>query len=229
MQDNLSYSDNNTIVLIDNMAKTYSRSGIELHVFEKLSLSVADGEFLALMGSSGSGKTTLLNIIGGIDNPTSGKVSVAGHDLTKMKKSKLAQWRSMNIGFIFQFYNLIPVLTASQNIELPLLLSPLTRRQRKEHVKTALDIVGLYDWGDHYPRQLSGGQEQRIAIARAIVTDPRILLADEPTGDLDRKSTSEILDLLVRLKKDFNKTIIMVTHDPFVAKAADRIVNIDKM
>jgi putative ABC transport system ATP-binding protein len=228
MSENSIINNNHLIVSVKNMSKSYFRSGIELKVFENLNFEAHEGEFLALMGSSGSGKTTLLNIIGGIDNPTTGEVIVAGDDLAKMKKSSLASWRAINIGFIFQFYNLIPVLTAAQNVELPLLLTPLNKRERKEHAKYALDLVGLTDWADHYPRQLSGGQEQRVAIARAVVSDPKILLADEPTGDLDRKSTNDILELLLKLKNDFNKTIIMVTHDPYVGKAAGRIVNIDK-
>jgi putative ABC transport system ATP-binding protein len=193
-----------------------------------MNLSVESGGYLALMGPSGSGKTTLLNLIAGLDRPTSGSVVVCGQDLGRSSESELAKWRSRHVGFIFQMYNLIPVLTARENVELPLTLTPLSRRERDEHVRTALEVVGLGDRMDHYPRQLSGGQEQRVAIARAIVTDPDLLVADEPTGDLDAKSAGEILDLMQRLNQDFRKTIIMVTHDPHAAARATRTLHLEK-
>jgi putative ABC transport system ATP-binding protein len=197
-------------------------------VLNNITLDVPEGEFVGLMGPSGSGKTTLLNLIAGIDRPDSGSVSVAGTDVAQLSESQLAKWRATHIGFVFQFYNLIPVLTAYENVELPLLLAPLTKKQRKEHVETALALVGLADRVKHYPRQLSGGQEQRVAIARAIATDPTILVADEPTGDLDRKSAEEILTLLERLTKEFQKTIVMVTHDPHAAERAHTVRHLDK-
>jgi putative ABC transport system ATP-binding protein len=189
-------------------------------VLDRLNLEVPQGEFLALMGPSGSGKTTLLNLIAGIDRATSGSVRVAGTDLTPLSEGELAKWRSRNVGFIFQFYNLIPVLNAVENVELPLLLSHLSKKERRERALTALRIVGLADRSKHYPRQLSGGQEQRVAIARAIVTDPAVLVADEPTGDLDSKSAEEILDLMQTFNQEFGKTIVMVTHDPRAASRA---------
>jgi putative ABC transport system ATP-binding protein len=197
-------------------------------VLENISLDVPEGEFLGLMGPSGSGKTTLLNLIAGIDRPDAGSVTVAGTDVVQLSESQLAKWRSMHIGFVFQFYNLIPVLTAYENVELPLLLAPLSKAQRKEHVQTALALVGLADRMTHYPRQLSGGQEQRVAIARALAADPTILVADEPTGDLDRKSADEVLTLLDRLNKEFKKTIVMVTHDPHAAERAHTVRHLDK-
>jgi putative ABC transport system ATP-binding protein len=199
-----------------------------VEVLQNITLDVPAGEFLGLMGPSGSGKTTLLNLIAGIDRPDAGSVTVAGTDVTTLGESQLAKWRAHNIGFVFQFYNLIPVLTAYENVELPLLLAPLSKAQRKEHVKTALALVGLEDRVKHYPRQLSGGQEQRVAIARAIATDPTILVADEPTGDLDRKSAEEILTLLERLNREFKKTIVMVTHDPHAAERAHVVRHLDK-
>jgi putative ABC transport system ATP-binding protein len=216
------------IVEVQNVFKAYRRDSIEIPVLENITLSVPEGEFLALMGPSGSGKTTLLNLIAGIDRPTRGSIQVAGDEVSKLSESKLAEWRARHIGLIFQFYNLLPVLTAFENVELPLLLSPLSKKQRKEHVDTALNVVGLSDRKAHYPRQLSGGQQQRVAIARAIVADPTILLADEPTGDLDRKSASDVLDLMDQLNRDFNKTIIMVTHDPHAAEKAHVIRQLDK-
>ncbi len=220
------------LVSIRQLDKTFSRgSGADaqaVHVLENLDLDVAKGEFVALMGPSGSGKTTLLNIIAGIDRPTRGSVAIDGLDITRLGESELARWRSRSVGFVFQLYNLIPVLTAAENVELPLLLTKLSRAERREHVETALAVVGLSDRTAHYPRQLSGGQEQRVAIARAIVTDPVLLLADEPTGDLDRASGEEILKLLGRLNAEFGKTILMVTHDPHAAERAGRIVNLDK-
>ena len=206
----------------------YQRDSQQIPVLDGLTLEVAEGEFAALMGPSGSGKTTLLNLIGGIDQPTSGQLIVGGTDISQLKGRDLARWRSRNIGFIFQLYNLIPVLTALQNVELPLLLVKMSGKERKQRAKTALEIVGLGDRLSHFPRQLSGGQEQRVAIARAVVSDPAVLLADEPTGDLDRKSAEEILQLLERLNREFKKTIIMVTHDPHAAERARRTLNLDK-
>jgi putative ABC transport system ATP-binding protein len=207
-------------VLIDNVKKIYKRGAEEILVVNGLTLDVADGEFVALMGPSGSGKTTLLNLVAGIDKPTSGRVSVGTTEVSSLGEAELARWRSRNVGFIFQFYNLIPVLTAVENVELPLLLTNLTRRERRDRALTALRVVGLADRSKHYPRQLSGGQEQRVAIARAIVTDPSVLVADEPTGDLDARSAEEILDLMQALNSDFGKTIVMVTHDPRAAHRA---------
>jgi putative ABC transport system ATP-binding protein len=207
-------------VSVQNVVKVYQRDSQQIKVLDGLSLEVPQGEFMALMGPSGSGKTTLLNLIAGIDRATSGRVSVAGTDLTPLSEGDLAKWRSHNVGFIFQFYNLIPVLNAVENVELPLLLSNLSKKDRRERALTALRIVGLADRSKHYPRQLSGGQEQRVAIARAIVTDPSVLVADEPTGDLDSKSAEEILDLMQTFNKEFGKTIVMVTHDPRAASRA---------
>jgi putative ABC transport system ATP-binding protein len=205
---------------VQQVRKVYKRDSQDIVVLDGLSLEVPDGEFVALMGPSGSGKTTLLNLIAGIDRPTSGKVVVAGTDLGALSEGQLAKWRSRSVGFIFQFYNLIPVLTAVENVELPLLLTRLPKKQRRERALTALKVVGLADRYKHYPRQLSGGQEQRVAIARAIVADPAVLVADEPTGDLDAKSAEEILNLLQTLNRDFKKTIVMVTHDPRAAERA---------
>jgi len=216
------------IVQIRGVSKSYRRDSNAVPVLENISLDVPEGEFLGLMGPSGSGKTTLLNLIAGIDRPDSGSVSVAGTDVTQLSESQLAKWRSNHIGFVFQFYNLIPVLTAYENVELPLLLTPLSKAQRREHVQTALGLVGLTERMDHYPRQLSGGQEQRVAIARALAADPTILVADEPTGDLDRKSADEVLTLLDRLNKEFKKTIVMVTHDPHAAERAHTVRHLDK-
>ena len=207
-------------VSVQNVVKIYQRDSQQITVLDGLNLEVPQGEFLALMGPSGSGKTTLLNLIAGIDRATSGTVRVAGTELTPLSEGELAKWRSRNVGFIFQFYNLIPVLNAVENVELPLLLSPLSKRERRERAMTALRIVGLEDRSKHYPRQLSGGQEQRVAIARAIVTDPAVLVADEPTGDLDHKSAEEILDLIETFNREFGKTIVMVTHDPRAASRA---------
>jgi putative ABC transport system ATP-binding protein len=216
------------IIRLRNVSKAYKRDQQEIPVLDKIDLDIPEGSFEALMGPSGSGKTTLLNLIAGIDNASSGMVEVAGTDLTRLSEGELATWRSRNIGFIFQFYNLLPVFTAFQNVELPLLLTSLSKAERKKRVETALRVVGLEDRMDHYPRQLSGGQEQRVAIARAIVTDPTILVADEPTGDLDRKSAEEILKLLDLLHRKFNKTIVMVTHDSQAAHAAEIIRRLDK-
>jgi putative ABC transport system ATP-binding protein len=215
-------------IVLEGVAKEYWRDQIRIPVLEDLSLVVPQGEFLALMGPSGSGKTTLLNLIAGLDRPSSGRVIVHDEDLAGLSDAALTRWRSGHIGFIFQLYNLIPVLTAVENVELPLLLTHLGKRERRERARTALRIVGLEGREDHSPRQLSGGQEQRVAIARAIVTDPYILVADEPTGDLDRKSAGEILDLMQLLNRDFNKTIVMVTHDQKAADRAGRVLHLDK-
>ena len=209
-----------TMVDVRQVRKVYKRDSQELTVLDGLSLQIPEGEFVALMGPSGSGKTTLLNLIAGIDRPTSGQIVVAGTDVAQLGESALAAWRSHNVGFIFQFYNLIPVLSATENVELPLLLTSLSKRERRERALTALKVVGLADRAGHYPRQLSGGQEQRVAIARAIVADPKVLVADEPTGDLDAKSAEEILGLIETLNRDFKKTIVMVTHDPRAAERA---------
>lgn len=217
-----------SIVQVRNVSKAYRRDANSVPVLQNITLDVPTGEFVALMGPSGSGKTTLLNLIAGIDRPDSGSVMVAGTDVAQLNESQLAKWRATNIGFVFQFYNLIPVLTAFENVELPLLLTSLSKSQRKAHVETALALVGLADRMDHSPRQLSGGQEQRVAIARAIATDPQILVADEPTGDLDRKSAEEILTLLERLNKEHKKTIVMVTHDPHAAERAHTVRHLDK-
>src|SRR5438067_87096 len=208
--------------------KTYQRDAFRIPVLVDLDLTVAEGEFLALMGPSGSGKTTLLNLIAGLDRPTSGRVVVQGEDIGSLSESAVTRWRSDHVGFIFQLYNLIPVLTAFENVELPLLLTKLSKRRRRENVMTALRVVGLEGREDHFPRQLSGGQEQRVAIARAIVTDPYLIVADEPTGDLDRQSAGEILGLLEQLNREFQKTIVMVTHDPLAARRAGRILHLDK-
>jgi putative ABC transport system ATP-binding protein len=216
------------LIEIQNLFKSYRRDSLEIPVLRDISLTISEGAFLAFMGPSGSGKTTLLNLIAGIDKPTSGKIIVAGTDVAAMDETDLARWRSVHVGFIFQFYNLIPVLTALENVELPLLLSPLAKRERRAHAELALKIVGLADRMDHYPRQLSGGQEQRVAIARAVVTDPTILVADEPTGDLDKVSADEVLGLMERLNRETKKTILMVTHDPRAAERAGAIRHLEK-
>ena len=215
-------------VTIDNVRKTYKRGAEEILVLNGLTLDVAEGEFVALMGPSGSGKTTLLNLVAGIDKPTGGRVVVAGTEVSALGEGDLARWRSRHVGFIFQFYNLIPVLTAIENVELPLLLTNLTKQERRDRAMTALRIVGLADRAKHYPRQLSGGQEQRVAIARAIVTDPAVLVADEPTGDLDAKSAEDILALMGTLNAEFGKTIVMVTHDPRAAHRAHTEHHLEK-
>jgi putative ABC transport system ATP-binding protein len=215
-------------VQVQSVRKIYKRDSQDIVVLDGLSLDVPEGEFVALMGPSGSGKTTLLNLIAGIDRPNEGSVTVAGTDVTRLGESDLAKWRARHIGFVFQFYNLLPVLTAYENVELPLLLAPLSKAERKQHVEAALSLVGLADRLHHYPRQLSGGQEQRVAIARAIAPDPTILVADEPTGDLDRQSADEVLTLLERLNREFHKTIVMVTHDPHAAERAHTIRHLDK-
>ena len=215
-------------VEVKSVSKSYWRDSFEIPVLHNLSLYIPQGDFLALMGPSGSGKTTLLNLIAGIDRPSSGTITVGEQQVASMSEGDLARWRSSNIGFVFQFYNLMPVLTAFENVELPLLLTKLNRRERRQQVETALSIVGLGDRMDHYPNQLSGGEEQRVAIARAIVTDPNLILADEPTGDLDKQSAAEIMTLLSRLNSEFNKTIIMVTHDPRATEKAHTIRHLDK-
>jgi putative ABC transport system ATP-binding protein len=217
-----------TMVEVSQVRKIYQRDAQAITVLDGIDLQVPEGEFMALMGPSGSGKTTLLNLVAGIDRPTSGTVRVAGTDLGQLSENALARWRSHSVGFIFQFYNLIPVLTAVENVELPLLLERLGKRERRERALTALKIVGLADRATHYPRQLSGGQEQRVAIARAFVSDPKVLVADEPTGDLDARSAEEILGLMETLNRDFKKTIVMVTHDPRAAARAHVQRHLDK-
>ncbi|MDR3604310.1 MAG: ABC transporter ATP-binding protein [Syntrophaceae bacterium] len=216
------------IVVIDELSKSYRRGTQEIPVLIGISLTVGEGEFLALMGPSGSGKTTLLNMIAGIDRPDSGRLIVGGVDIATLGESELSRWRGSNVGFIFQFYNLIPVLDALENVQLPLLLTSLSRSERREHAIAALEAVGLVDRMDHFPSELSGGQQQKVAIARAIVTDPLLIVADEPTGDLDKKSASDVLNLLWQLNEQFEKTIIMVTHDPRAAKKSKRILFLDK-
>lgn len=225
---NATAAANEAAVEIHGLVKAYQRGQETLNVLDGLDLRIAQGSFEALMGPSGSGKSTLLNIIAGLDKPTAGTVRVAGSEISRMGESQLAHWRSQTIGFIFQAYNLIPVLTAEQNVELPLLLAKLSGRERKQRAALALQIVGLEDRSKHFPKQLSGGQEQRVAIARAIVSDPAIIVADEPTGDLDRNSADAILELLQRLNQELNKTILMVTHDPEAAKRASIIHRLDK-
>ncbi len=220
--------DREAAIVLRHVTKSYRRDQIQIPVLSDLSLSVEEGEFLALMGPSGSGKTTLLNLIAGLDRPTGGEILVQDNDLARMSDGQITKWRSNHVGFIFQTYNLIPVLRAQENVELPLLLTSLSRKERRERARTALRVVGLEGREDHFPRQLSGGQEQRVAIARAIVTDPYLLVADEPTGDLDRVSAEEILLLLEQLNHEFEKTIVMVTHDPQAAKRATRLLHLDK-
>jgi putative ABC transport system ATP-binding protein len=217
-----------TLVKVRDVRKTFFRGGERIEVLQGLDVDVRQGEFLALMGPSGSGKSTLLNLIGGLDKPTGGSVNVGGVEVSGLPDGKLTAWRARHVGFVFQMYNLLPGLTAERNVELPLLLTSLSRARRKQQVETALSLVGLTDRARHYPRQLSGGQEQRVGIARAIVTDPTLLLCDEPTGDLDRKAGDEVLELLQALHSAQGKTIIMVTHDPHAAERADRIVQLDK-
>ena len=218
----------NALVRVLDAHKVFRRGEERIEILDGLNLEVAKGEFLALMGPSGSGKTTLLNLLGGLDRPTSGNIEVAGEAIGNLSEARLAHWRARHIGFVFQLYNLLPALTAEKNVELPLLLTSLPKDQRRRHVATALDVVGLAHRSKHYPRQLSGGQEQRVGIARAIVTDPTLLLCDEPTGDLDRKAGDEILDLLQALNREHGKTIVMVTHDPHAAARATRTVYLDK-
>ncbi len=217
-----------SLVVIENLTKTFYRDTIEIKVLQGVDMVIEKGEFLALMGPSGSGKTTLLNLLAGLDSPTRGRIVVDGTEITGMSEAQLAGWRSRHVGFVFQLYNLIPVLTAFENVELPLLLTSLSRTERREHVETALRVVGLEERMDHYPRHLSGGQEQRVGIARAIVTDPTFIVADEPTGDLDAVAAEEILQLMGTLNKDFGKTIVMVTHDPKAASRAHLTRHLDK-
>ena len=216
------------LIRLAEVSKNYRKGRELVRVLEGISLAIEEGDFVGLMGPSGSGKTTLLNLLGGLDKPTRGDVEVDGRNISRLSTGALAKWRASNIGFIFQFYNLLPVLTAARNVGLPLLLTSLSASQRKKHVNTALQLVGLADRAKHYPRELSGGQEQRVAIARAIVSDPPILLCDEPTGDLDRATADEIMSLLQRLNRDYGKTIVMVTHDPRAASFAHRVLHLDK-
>lgn len=217
-----------SLIRVRGLNKKYQRGSEEVHVLQGLNLGVDAGDFVAFMGPSGSGKTTLLNLLGGLDLPSAGSITVADDEITRMSARKLTAWRARHVGFVFQMYNLIPVLTAFQNVELPLLLTGLSRAERRRHVETALTVVGLPDRMDHYPRQLSGGQEQRVGIARAIVADPTFLLCDEPTGDLDRKSADEILELLDRLVREYGKTVLMVTHDPRAAERARVVLHLEK-
>ena len=217
-----------TLVKVRDLHKVYYRGSEQIDVLQGITLDIPSGDFLALMGPSGSGKTTLLNLIGGLDTPTKGSIEVAGDRIDTLSGGRLAAWRARHIGFVFQMYNLLPVLTAARNVELPLLLTKLGSADRKKRVQTALSVVGLGERSNHYPRQLSGGQEQRVGIARAIVTDPTLLLCDEPTGDLDRKSGDEVLNLLQTLNRDYNKTIVMVTHDPHAAERARRTLHLEK-
>ncbi|WP_460729623.1 ABC transporter ATP-binding protein [Lysobacter rhizosphaerae] len=221
-------SNRDAMIQIRNVTKSYERGKQKVEVLHGLSIDVPPGDFVALMGPSGSGKTTLLNLIGGLDTPTSGEISVDGQRIDQLKGGQLAHWRSHNVGFVFQFYNLMPVLTAEGNVELPLLLTKLSAAQRKKSVQVALQVVGLADRAKHKPRELSGGQEQRVAIARAIVSDPHLLVCDEPTGDLDRNTADEILKLLQALNREHGKTIVMVTHDPLAAGFANRTLHLDK-
>lgn len=217
-----------SLIQVRDLDKTYRRGGEEIDVLQGLNLDVEAGEFVAFMGPSGSGKSTLLNLLGGLDVPTRGHITVAGDEITHMSGGKLTEWRARHVGFIFQMYNLIPVLTAFQNVELPLLLTKLSKAERRSHVETALGVVGLSDRMHHFPRQLSGGQEQRVTIARAIVSDPTFLLCDEPTGDLDRKSADDVMALIEELVAKHHKTVLMVTHDPLVAARASSILHLDK-
>jgi len=224
----LGTNGNSHLIAARDVAKTYRRGSEELHVLQGVNLAVDKGEFVAFMGPSGSGKTTLLNLLGGLDVPSAGSITVAGDEISRLSRARLTAWRARHVGFVFQMYNLIPVLSAFRNIELPLLLSPLSGADRRQHVQTVLKVVGLEGRADHKPRELSGGQQQRVAIARAIVADPTFLLCDEPTGDLDRRSADEILDLLERLVSELGKTILMVTHDPRAAERAHATLHLDK-
>ena len=219
---------NASLVAVRDLHKIFQRGGQRIDVLQGVNLDIPEGDYLALMGPSGSGKTTLLNLIGGLDTPSEGSITVAGDRIDNLSGGKLSAWRARHIGFVFQLYNLLPVLTAARNVELPLLLTKLSKAERKKRVEVALKAVGLGERMNHYPRQLSGGQEQRVGIARAIVTDPTVLLCDEPTGDLDRKSGDEILDLLEALNRDYNKTIVMVTHDPHAAARSKRTLHLEK-
>jgi putative ABC transport system ATP-binding protein len=222
------HGDGNALITVRNLGKSYRRGGRDIPVLQGLNLDVDEGEFVAFMGPSGSGKTTLLNLLGGLDVPTAGSIRVAGDEVTSMSAGRLTAWRARHVGFVFQMFNLLPVLTAFQNVELPLLLTRLSRAERRAHVEAALALVGLADRMRHYPRELSGGQEQRVAIARAIVTDPTFLLCDEPTGDLDRRSADEVLDLLDGLVRQHRKTLLLVTHDPRAAERARVLLHLDK-
>lgn len=219
---------NEPLIKLEGVSKHYVKNKMSIDIFDDLDLSIKEKEFVAVMGPSGSGKTTLLNLIGGIDRPTEGKITFDGERIDSFSENQLSKWRASHVGFIFQFYNLMPMLTAAQNVELPLLLTKLSKAKRKEHVQTALSVVSLEDRAKFYPREMSGGQQQRVAIARAIVSDPAVLLCDEPTGDLDRETAEEILKILQQLVRDFGKTIIMVTHDPEAAKFANRALHLDK-
>ncbi|WP_290905750.1 ABC transporter ATP-binding protein [Aquabacterium sp.] len=219
---------NEALIRIRQLSKVYHRGGQRIAVLENLNLTVRPAEFVALMGPSGSGKSTLLNLIAGIDQPTSGTIEIGGVDIATLNERELADWRAANVGFIFQFYNLMPVLTAFENVELPLLLTGLSRRERRAHVEAALEMVKLSDRMDHFPNELSGGQQQRVAIARALVTDPTLIVADEPTGDLDRATGEEVLRLMDELHRDLGKTIVMVTHDPKAAARAGRLIHLEK-
>src|SRR6266699_2144714 len=221
-------TEESSAVTLDHVTRTYKRDEFEVRALDDVTLDIPCKSFVAIMGPSGSGKTTLLNLVTGIDHATSGRVAVGGEEISTMNEREIAAWRARHIGLVFQFYNLIPVLTAFENVELPLLLTHLSKADRKTHVESALKAVGLADRMGHYPRQLSGGQEQRVAIARAIVTDPTVLLADEPTGDLDAKSAGEVLTLLQRLNTEYQKTIVMVTHDPHAAERAKRVLHLEK-
>jgi putative ABC transport system ATP-binding protein len=220
--------DGSSLVRVRGLDKKYQRGNEEIHVLQGLNLDVDAGDFVAFMGPSGSGKTTLLNLLGGLDLPSAGSITVAGDEITRMSAGKLTAWRARHVGFIFQMYNLIPVLTAFQNVELPLLLTRLSKAERRQHVETVLQVVGLADRMRHFPRQLSGGQEQRVAIARAIVADPTFLLCDEPTGDLDRRSADEVMDLLSRLVSEHKKTVLLVTHDPAAAERSHVVLHLNK-
>jgi putative ABC transport system ATP-binding protein len=224
----LGSGNGNSLIKVRNLDKKYVRGSEEIHVLQGLNLDVERGDFLAFMGPSGSGKTTLLNLLGGLDVPSAGSITVAGDEITRLSGGKLTAWRARHVGFVFQMYNLIPVLTAFRNVELPLLLTGLGKAERRKHVETALGVVGLGDRHQHYPRQLSGGQQQRVAIARAIVADATFLLCDEPTGDLDRKSADEILNLIELLVRDHGKTVLMVTHDPRAAERAQQVLHLEK-
>lgn len=226
--DAITDTKNPVLIHIDNLGKSYLRGGQILPVLESVNLDIRAGEFIALMGPSGSGKSTLLNLIAGIDKPSSGSIEIGGINIADLSEGELAEWRASNVGFIFQFYNLMPVLTAFENVELPLLLTNLSRSQRQKHVEAALGMVSLSDRMDHYPNELSGGQQQRVAIARALVTDPTLIVADEPTGDLDRNTAEEVLKLLDELHTQLGKTIVMVTHDPKAAARAKRLVHLEK-
>ncbi|MEJ2009853.1 MAG: ABC transporter ATP-binding protein [Acidobacteriota bacterium] len=216
------------LICVRDLDKKYLRGSEEIDVLQGLNLEVSEGEFVAFMGPSGSGKTTLLNLLGGLDVPTAGTITVAGESITRMSAERLTAWRARHVGFVFQMYNLIPVLNAFENVELPLLLTSLSKAERREHVETALAVVGLSHRMRHYPRQLSGGEEQRVGIARAIVSDPTFLLCDEPTGDLDRKSADEVMDIITSLVDDYGKTVLLVTHDPMVAECAQVVLHLEK-